>query len=548
MKTPVLRWLGGLLALAVLPATAADRPWRMATTPQYLLISQTDERDTREWMRGFDQFILSTSSLLKLDQRALPPLTVVLFDSDKDYTPYKPRRPDGQTASVAGQFIRRPTWSVIGMSHEERNEELHRTIYHEATHWLMSTDQARTPAWFTEGIAELFSTFERHGDKVNWAKPIERHLDDLQNGTMPLQQFLIEPSALFNRDDRQQLFYAQAWAFTHFLMFSDNSKRRPLMARYLDAFRSESGDAAVAAVFGDQLPQVEHDFHLFLDQHGFHYVTYPVLPAPDPPALQPAPAVVVEAALGLLALGAQRRELAQQHAERAIALDAGSPGGYEVLAYLALEGDGFGGDFDGAAKQAEAALQRGSKDSELFVLMGDSYARGDNSNRPNAEQARVNMYENAINLNPYRLEVYQRLAEALFQVDKPREEDLRFLNLGLRAFPGEDWLKVGAAAAEYRLGRQDDAMAALDRALRPEGTLDALERNNAVNLRRSWLVNAMNGELQAATAARDPAAVRAVVARYRERLGDVPEIMTFLNEVEAGLKQMEQPAPRGRKK
>lgn len=533
----------GVLALATFAARAADRPWQMAATPQYTLISQASERDTREWMRGFDQFILSTTELLGFDIRSLPPLTVVLFKSDKDYTPYKLRRPDGKTASVAGQFIRRPTWSAIGMAQDAQDEELRRTIFHEATHWLMSVDQTRQPAWFAEGIAEMFSTFERRGDKVNWAKPLGSHLAILQGTTMPLQQFLVEPSALFNRDDRQQVFYAQAWAFTHFLMFSNNSQRRPLMLKFLEKFRSESGEAAVAEAFGDQLPKIERDFHVFIDQRSFPYVIQPIKPAAEPPALRPAPAVLVEASLGLLALGAERPELAQEHAKRAIALDGDSLKGYEVLAYLALDNH----DFDEAATQAESALHHGSKDSQLFVLMGDSYTQGRNSQKPDAERARLALYESAVNLSPRRLEIYQRLVGALYPIEKPTETDLQFLNLGLRAFPGEDWLKVGTAMVEYRLGRHDNAFATLDKVLRPESTLDGAERQNALNLRRGWWVAAMNEELREASSRRDMAASRAAITKYRERLGDVPEIATYLDELEASMKQAEQPVRRGRK-
>ncbi|MBK9250613.1 MAG: hypothetical protein IPM70_01495 [Proteobacteria bacterium] len=97
-------------------------------------------------MLHFDQFILSTSSALNINIGALPPLTVVLFRRDKDYTPYKLLRPNGQVAPIAGQFARRATWSVVGMARDSDNEELERTIHHEATHWLMSVDQERR-AW-----------------------------------------------------------------------------------------------------------------------------------------------------------------------------------------------------------------------------------------------------------------------------------------------------------------------------------------------------------------------------------------------------------------
>ncbi len=526
------------IALVLPCAQAADRPWKMATTAQYTLLSQASDLETREWMRGFDQFILSTADLLKFDLKALPPLTVLVFKSDKDYMPYKMRRPDGKTASVAGQFVRRPTWSLIGMSLAGDNEELRQTIFHEATHWLMSMDQARQPAWFSEGIAEMFSTFERRGDKVNWAKPLGSHLALLQDRTIPLSQFLIEPTALSNRDDRQLLFYAQAWAFTHFLMFSDDSRRRPLMLKFLEKFRSESGEATVKDVFGDQLPQIEREFHQFIGQSRYPYVIQPVKPAPAESALQPAPAVLVEASLGLLALSSERPELAQEHAKRAIALDANSPKGYELQAYIGLEKQ----DLEQAAAQAELALERGSRDSQLFVLMGDSYTQGRNSERPDAERARVSMYEKAINLSPRRREVYQRLAGALMPVDTPTETDLQFLNVGLRAFPGEDWLQVATALVEHRLGRHDSAAATLDKVLRPDSTLDPSEREYAQNLRRSWWVEAMNQELRAATSAHDIAAARAAISKYRDRLADVPEIATYLNELEASLKKAEQPA------
>ena len=59
----------------------------------------------RIWMRDFDQYILSISDILNMDLGALPPLTVVIFAREKDYTPYKLQRPDGTTANVAGQFV-----------------------------------------------------------------------------------------------------------------------------------------------------------------------------------------------------------------------------------------------------------------------------------------------------------------------------------------------------------------------------------------------------------------------------------------------------------
>jgi len=98
----------------------------------------------------------------------------------------------------------------------------------------------------------------------------------------------------------------------------------------------------------------------------------------------------------------------------------------------------------------------------------------------------VYQYENAINLNPGQLDYYERLTEALFAIDKPREEDAKFLNMGLRQFPGADWVRVGTAVVDYRLGHHDAAMATLDSVLRPpehtRGTGTHLRRQDAHQL------------------------------------------------------------------
>jgi tetratricopeptide (TPR) repeat protein len=456
----------------------------------------------------------------------------VLFKRDKDYTPYKLLRPNGQVAPVAGQFERRATWSVIGMARDADNEELERTIHHEATHWLMSVDGDRQPAWFAEGIAELFSTFERHGDKVNWAKPIGSHLFTLnQIGTMKLADFLTESSAIFDKDAHTDRFYAQSWAFTHYLMFSDQQKRRPLLVQFLREFKSNSGEATVEKVFGAQLPALEKDFHSYITQRRYVYMALPAKPVAEPPALQPAPEALVEAALGFLALGANRDELARQHAARSNELDPTVAGGHEILAYLALDQD----DFDAAATHAESALRKGSRDSDQFIIQGDSYVRGKNSDKPNAERLRINLYENAINLSPRREAGYSRLAEALINTDTPREEDAKFLALGIRAFPGDDWLKLGAAVVDYRLGRKEPARAAMEAVLRPESTLDGQQRNFAQHVRRGWVVDDMNRELEEARTRRDARGGRAVVARYRQQLGDDKDLDQYLRETDASL-------------
>lgn len=526
------RWLACLLILLTSHTMAAERGWRTVTTPHYRVVSQQDDRDTAMWMKDFDQFILSTTDVLQMDLKAMPPLTVVLFKDDKDYSPYKLLLPNGQTANVAGQFSRRPTWSMIGMAYRASDEYQRRVIFHEATHWLMSADQARQPAWFVEGIAELFSTFERNVSTVNWAKPIGQHLQLLYDvREMPLREFLAQPRAIFEREAHTARFYAQAWAFTHFLMFSNEGQRRPKLLEFLRLYKTQSPEATIDAVFGSTLAEVQRDFDGYVSRRSYHYMKQPVKAAAESPPLQPARPAEVEAALGFLAMAAGRSELAKQHADKAIALEKDARYGHELLAYIAASNR----EFNQATRHAEEALQRGSKDSDLFMLLGDSYANGANSGSPDAKRMRVAMYENAINLNPRRLAVYERLTEALIALDEPREEDAKFLGLGLRAFPGEDWLRVGSASVDHRLGRREAAATTMEAVLRAGSSLDASQRTYAEGLRRRWLLDEMRTEMEAATNKRDFTAARATIDRYRDRLKGDAEAESFLKSLDANL-------------
>jgi hypothetical protein len=526
-----MRWVLCVLVLGG-QALAGDAPWRTATTPNYRIISQLSDSDTADWMRGFDQFVSSTSATLGINPRALPPLTVVIFARGKDYTPYKLAAPNGRTANVAGQFVWRPTWSMIAMAHDAFDDQSRRTIYHEATHWLMSVDQSSHPAWFSEGIAEMFSTFERQAGKVNWAKPIDAHLELLRTTSpMPLAQFLVEPSALFDRDDRTSMFYAQAWAFTHFLMFSKDQNRRHLLAQFLDTYKTHSGEATVEAVFGKDLPNIEREFDIYIEQRSWRYMIEPAKPETQPPALQPAAAELVEASLGFLALGSERPELARQHARKAIDLEPGAPDGHALMAYLEQQAID-GGESDAGVAEAQAAVQRGSRDAEMFKILGDSYVNGPNSAKPDAAQASVGMYENAINSSPRQLAYYERLTDALFRLEKPREEDAKFLAIGMRAFPGDDWLCVGSAVVDDRLGRHDAALAELEAALRPDSRLTPWQRDYADQTRNRWLIQTMESEISVAQGNRDFGAARAILARYRERITRSAQTDAFLKQTD----------------
>jgi len=454
-------------------ASPAESSWRLLDAPHYRVVSQLSDRDTLAWSREFDQFIASMSGVLKINPAQLPPLTVVLFAREPGFEPYKPELEDGKKASLDGVFARDSTWSVIGLAASSSSDTLRRLILHEATHWLMSVDESRKPAWFTEGIAEVLSTFAMKGRQLVWGKPVDSNLQWLTAGPADMESFLVLHNPTMDGSDSTALFYAQAWAFTHFLLFSQDASHQQLLPRFLQAYKTHSGPATLELVFGDGLKVLERDFSRYLKTGRYRYVTQAPVALPASSSPVPAPPALVASALGRLAFGTEQLELARTHANTAIQLDPASPEGHELLAYLAVRDRSA----DDIAAHAEAALKAGSRDSQMHVMLGDllPYTTG-------AARQRANQYENAINLNSRRAEPFEDLAASLFSLAQPTTDDAEFLALGLRIFPGNDWIRVGAAVVDFRLGRTGEAREKMALALQPDSTLDDDQRRAAKGL------------------------------------------------------------------
>lgn len=515
-----------LLALLAAPlATLAADSWREVTTEHFRVLSQANDRETAKWIRDYEQFIAATSDALNIKPRALPPLTMILFARDRNYTPYKLKRPDGKPAKVAGQFVTLGGISSIAMALDSEQAEARRTIFHEATHWLTSVDPSPQPTWFTEGIAEMLSTFEQAGSKVNWAKPIDPHLQQIHDfGVLPLAEFLTRVDALQDQDRHDDRYYAQSWAFVHFLMLSGDRTRTGQLDRFLTLYKTKSGDEAVREVFGPDLTQLEREFNQYVGKATYSYLSVSAQPVPDPPASAPASPAVVEAALGMMALAIGDKELAAQHAGRAIDASADLPDGHQLLAYIASEND----DFAGAGRHAEAALKAGSRDSQMHMVMAEALARGAQGSFSETSAARIRHYQQALELRPTRHDAYRQLANDLLFLNTPQAEHQLILEQGQRLFRNDEWINVALATTRARLGTGGDALPVIDQALRPGSTLQDYQRRNLATARRNLLMQGMDAELKRAQETNDLAAARAIIARYRQMVGDDAEIQSYL--------------------
>ncbi len=246
IRTLLATGAGAFCLLSAAPMQGQS-DWRGMQTDNFYLVGNASPGAMRRVAERLETF---RAAFLAVRPRAAAAVsdadtTVVVFDSDRDFRPYKPLTPDGEPASVSGLFLATNYDAYIALTGERETE---RAIYHEYAHQVSREDRS-WPLWLREGVAEYYSTIQvlDGGERVRMGVAIDEHFRFLQGATLiPLDEFLeIGPDSAYYASERdQRRFYAQAWALTHYLLL-----RRPAgsdqLSRFLDLVES-GGDAAAS--------------------------------------------------------------------------------------------------------------------------------------------------------------------------------------------------------------------------------------------------------------------------------------------------------------
>jgi tetratricopeptide (TPR) repeat protein len=214
--------LASLLALAsAAPGRAAERPWTLVRSQNLTVVGQQSARTLRAVAVELEQFRIVLGGLIQNAQRPLAlPTVVYVFGSHKELEPFLPMH-DGKPAALAGYFHHDDETYDIALA-LDGYEESARIVFHEYAHLLVQNATRTIPVWLNEGLAEYYSTYalDPAGKRAAIGRPIVEHIALLRDRFMTLSQLIAvgTSSALYNESDRRSIFYAEAWALTHFLM------------------------------------------------------------------------------------------------------------------------------------------------------------------------------------------------------------------------------------------------------------------------------------------------------------------------------------------
>jgi tetratricopeptide (TPR) repeat protein len=258
----------------------AQRPWFEARTPYFQIYSCASTQEVARVAMRLEQFRSAYSLLAGAQAVASPPIVVMAFRDRAAMQPFLPRYQD-KPANLSAFFNHGSDQNLIVLSLAGPDAGSLKVIFHEYTHLLLRHNQPYWPMWLTEGMAEIYATFDvRGGNHASIGHPIDHHLLVLaQRPLLPLRQLFAvgRDSPEYNEREHQGIFYAESWLLTHYLMLGGNPAHKANFRQLTPLLRQgQSPEQAFTNALHTTLPAMEAELRRYLANGKFAPLELPL--------------------------------------------------------------------------------------------------------------------------------------------------------------------------------------------------------------------------------------------------------------------------------
>jgi len=258
----ILKTVAAAAVVSVMLAAAPARAeWRRAETAHFIVYGDTSERQLRAYAQKAERFdsLLRTYYPIQVDHE-IPKLDIYLANGARDMNLAAP----GIGGSVAGYYA-----PNNGRIHAVVNTEAISgdvVLFHEYAHHFMFQMRANAyPSWFVEGFAEYYGTAEVKPERIRFGAHLAGRMDALNQGANSwarmedVLKWRYTPSGRYPA----YLYYAQAWAMTHYFM--STPERTRMLGQYLSAVvGGQDSVEAMRAATGRSPEQLQNDVRLYV--------------------------------------------------------------------------------------------------------------------------------------------------------------------------------------------------------------------------------------------------------------------------------------------
>ncbi len=520
-QTPRLVFAATIALATTLLASAAPH-WRVVETPHSRILSQLPEQDTVELAQQFEQFTEAVSQFIVVEPGALQPITIVAFASEREFKPYWPHIGGSKQQKEAAGFFAQPGYGAIiglrelfsGMANDDSMTR--HAILHETTHWITNAARVQVPLWLREGLAETCATAEFNSDRLVLGQPFNPLVKALRAKTwMPYDQLAaVTPrDPEYNDNNRNSLFYGQAWLVTHHLIFEKGAAGIATINQL--AGNHPDPKANFVRAIGRTPAQLQEDLQDYLKYGQFSFQSLPRSTALAALKAAPATEAQVAVALGRLAFAGANFELARTQAEKARQAAPATPEPYALLAVVERQAK----NVPAVAAATERALALRSQDPEVYFLRAWSLDRlAEAAGTPEKNVAEVvTCLRRSIALAPRARDARLEHSRRAPKLEPLAAEDVALISESLRLFPEESYLLVGLARIARLSGSHAEADKLLNHVLAAPDRLLPWQLNQCQSLRVDWDVRSRCAEIDALTTAGRTAEALAACAELEKQ-------------------------------
>jgi hypothetical protein len=330
------------------PSPASAQTWREIQSPHFQVVTDGSEKDGRDVAKEFEQMrSIFSMSYTHLTLETGAPLLIVAVREPGLHTlaPVFWKQRD----KVAGEFFQgwERKYAMVRLdSFGDLNQAV---VFHEYTHSIFHANLHWLPTWLDEGLAEFYGYTRFQGDRTYVGAPSVRYAH-LKNATLiPIPEMLTANSRTFFKDqDREDLFYGEAWAMVHFMTFGKDMGNGVKLNSFIALLEKGTPQPqAFQQTFGD--PQAfEQKLAAYLLRLAFSAGVLPPVQGLDPKSFPARILTTAEADydLGSIDLGAHDAAAAKTLLQAAESADPKLAGPHEELGFLAWRAGN-----DGEARQ-----------------------------------------------------------------------------------------------------------------------------------------------------------------------------------------------------
>lgn len=439
--------LGVVAAAAPVCAAESDDRWIEVESPHFSVVSNGADEAARQVAQDLERARAAARVAFPgMDVEPVQPVSVFAVDGEDAFRQLAPQFWERRGARPVGLFQQGTHRHHIIVRLDVPRDTRYSLVFHEYFHLLTSQNLPWAPTWLDEGLSEFWGGVVIEDDVVEVGRPAPHHLLHLRRGQGPPVTQLLSISR--DRHDRDRansaVFYAKAWALTHYIFVGDASgEARRATFGYLDLIRrGEKPLEAAARAFGD-LDELERTLAAYVRSERLSFLRLNVPTAADG---QLAPVRVLTPAESLSRRGTalvegERPEQATPLLVAALALAPDQPLAHESLGrlqYLQNRPE------DAAAWFTRAvALDDGRYLSHFYLALLRRAPDGTRDSQTDEELRRT------IELNPSFAPAYARLAYRRGLEHDGLTEAVRLARRAAQLEPGNGayWISLGELLA-----------------------------------------------------------------------------------------------------